>query len=155
MAILMQTVFSPRYGFDLEKDVINSFKATTALAYGKIVVPDTTGKLSLGNDYGYFLLEEVTDDGPSLLEHALGDFQYEKKASANTAVTVLIPRKGNIVRTKWVKKGNDGVDIAVGNKLDIANGVYVTKANNGGTKGLLKAIVTDSLGNTLYDVEIL
>lgn len=156
MAILMQTVFSPRYGFDLEKDVINSFKATTPLAYGKIVVPaNTTGILSLGNDYGYFLLEEVTADGPSLLEHALGDFQYEKKASANTAVTVLIPRKGNIVRTKWVVQGDGGVAIAVGNLLDIADGVYVTNADNNGTKGLLKAIVTDSLGNTLYDVEIL
>jgi len=152
----MQTVFSPRYGFDLEKDVINSFKATGPLAYGKIVEPaNETGILSLGNDYGYFLLEEVTADGPSLLAHALGDFQYEKKASANTAVTVLIPRKGNIVRTKWVVQGDDNVPIAVGNLLDIANGVYVTKANNSGTKGLLKAIVTDSLGNTLYDVEIL
>jgi len=154
LAILMQTVFSPRYGFDLEKDVINSFKATTPLAYGKIVVPaNTTGILSLGNDYGYFLLEEVTADGPSLLEHALGDFQYEKKASANTAVTVLIPRKGNIVRTKWVVKGDDSVPIAVGSLLNIVDGDYVTSSN--GTKGLLKAIVTDSLGNTLYDVEIL
>lgn len=153
MAILMQTVFSPRYGFDLEKDVINSFKATGSLAYGKIVVPaNETGILSLGNDYGYFLLEEVTEDGPSLLEHALGDFQYEKKAGANTAVTVLIPRKGNIVRTKWVEKSDGGVP-AVGSLLDIVDGVYVT--NDNGTKGLLKAIVTDSLGNKLYDVEIL
>lgn len=156
MAILQQTVFSPRYGFDFANDMINSFKATEALAYGKIVEPaNTTGILALGDEYGYFLMEEVTADGPSREELIMGDYQYEKKATTNTAVSVLIPRKGAVVRTKWVVKGNDGVDIAVGNKLNIANGVYTTVSGNNGTKGLLKNIYVDSLGNTLYDVEIL
>jgi hypothetical protein len=156
LAILMQTVFSPLYGFDLQKDVINSFKATGALAYGKIVNPaDDTGILALANDYGYFLMEEVTADGPSMLEMVLGDFQYEKKATANTAVTVLVPKKGNIVRTKWVSKAADGAAPAAGQKVNISSGVYVTVADNAGTKGLIKKVYTDNLNNVMYDVEIL
>lgn len=152
----MQTVFSPRYGFDFANDMINSFLATGALAYGKIVEPaNTTGILALGDEYGYFLMEEITTDGPSMFELTMGDQQYEKKATASTAVSVLIPRKGAVVRTKWVSKPEEARDIAVGEKLNIANGVYVTTAGNDGTKGLLKKVVTDSLGNTLYDVEIL
>lgn len=156
MAILMQTVFSPRQGFDLVNDTINTFIANTALSYGKIVTAaNTTGVLSLANDYGYFLMEEVTSDGPSLLELDLGDYQYERKAGSNTAVTVLIPKKGAIVRTKWVSKPESARDIAVGEKLNISNGIYITTASNDGTKGLIKNVYTDSLNNVLYDVEIL
>lgn len=150
---LLQTIFYPLYGFG-EQDKINKFIANTALDYGKIVIPaDTTGILSLANDYGYFLFEEVTTEDP-LLDYALDIFRYKKKASATTAVTVLIPKKGNIVRTKWVSKG-DGADPAVGQKLNISNGVYVTVASNGGTKGEIQNVYTDSFGNILYDVVIL
>jgi hypothetical protein len=155
LAILQQTVFSPLYGFN-ESDKINKYLATGALAYGKIVAPaDDTGILALADDYGYFLMEEVTADGPSLIEIELGIQQYEKKASASTAVTVLNPTKGNVVRTKWVSKGAGGVDIAVGNLLNISGGVYVTTAGNDGTKGKVIDTYTDSLGNVLYDVRIL
>jgi hypothetical protein len=155
LAILQQTYFSPLYGFN-ETDKINKFLATGALDYGKIVEPaNTTGILAYGNEYGYFLFEHVTADGPTISEMALDIPQYEKKASAATAVTVLIPGKGKVVRTKWVVQGGGGVAIAVGNLLDIVDGVYATNGGNNGTKGLLKNIYTDSLGNVLYDVEIL
>jgi len=153
----MQTVFSPRYGYNnLEDNMINSFLATGALAYGKIVEPAvTTGILALATDYGYFLMEEVTVDGASLFEMQMGEYQYEKKAGANTAVSVLIPKRGAVIRTKWVVQGAGGVAVAVGNLLDIVAGEYATNAGNNGTKGLLKNIYTDSIGNVMYDVKIL
>lgn len=156
MAILMQTYFAPRYGFNLEDEQINKYVAKTAIDFGKIVNADDSGVLTVANDYGYFLMQHVTIDGPSMLEYVMGDFQYKVKADPvnGTPVSVLIPKKGAIVRTKHVAIG-DGAAPAVGQKLNIANGVYVTVASNAGTKGLIKNVFTDSLGNVLYDVEIL
>jgi len=155
LAILQQTYFSPLYGFN-ETDKINKFIANAPLDFGKVVVPaNTTGILGYGTTYGYFLYEHVTADGPSIAELG-GDIpQYEKRAGANTAVTVLIPKKGNVVRTRWVEQGAAGVALAVGNQLELVAGVFATNAGDNGTMGLLKNIYTDSLGNTMYDVEIL
>lgn len=150
MAILYQTYFHPLHGFN-QNDKINKFIATTPLDYGKIVTPDENGVLHYANDYGYFLGEHVTEDGASVAETVLGIPQYEKRASDKPPVGVWIGKKGNIVRTRWVEKGE--VDIAVGVKVNISNGVYVTATN--GTKGVIKQVFVDSLGNTLYDVEIL
>jgi hypothetical protein len=162
LAILNQTVFSPRYGYNnLEDHMINSFLATGALAYGKIVEPAvTTGILALANDWGHFLMEEVVADDSAdptarMFDYAMGEFRNSKVASATTAVSTLIPRKGNWVRTKWVVQGAGGVAVAVGNLLDIVSGNFATNAGNNGSKGKLKNIYTDSLGNVLYDVEIL
>lgn len=155
MAILQQTYFSPLYGFN-ETDKINKFIAAAPLDFGKVVVPaNTTGILGYGTTYGYFLYEHVTVDGPSIAELG-GDIpQYEKMAGPNTAVTCLIAKPGNVVRTRWVAQGAGGVAIAVGNLFDLVAGVFTTNAGDNGTMGLLKNIYTDSLGNTLYDVEIL
>jgi C-terminal processing protease CtpA/Prc len=157
LAILQQTVFSPFQGFNLQTDMINTFIANSVLAYGKIVEPAaSTGILSLGDEYGYFLMEEVTSDGPSQLEIELGWQQYEKKAGDSVAVSVLIPKRGAVVRTKWVSVGDGGVSVANDVTLNISGGVYVTGASAAaGTKGKLKKIETDSLSNTLYYVEIL
>lgn len=155
MAILQQTVFAPLQGFDLQHDMINTFIATGALAYGKVVEPAaSTGVLALGSRLGYFLMEEVTTDGPSQLEIELGWQQYEKKAGSATAVSVLIPKKGAVVQTKWVSSG----DTAPANDVtvNVSDGVFVTGASAAaGTEGKIKKIFTDSLSNTLYLVEIL
>jgi hypothetical protein len=155
LAILTQTVFFPRYGFDMKNDMINSFIASSAIAYGKVVVPAaTTGVLALGTTYGYFLMEEVTADGPSIEEIMLGDYQYEKKAGATTAVSVLKPIKGGIVRTKWVAGGT--ASVAVDATLNLSDGVFVTgTSDSAGTLGKIKNIMSDSLGNAMYDIEIL
>jgi hypothetical protein len=152
----MQTYFAPRYGFDIPNDQINKYVAKGAIDFGKIVAPDDNGVLAPANDYGYFLMQHVTADGPTMLEYAMNDFQYEVKADTvnGTPVSVLIPKKGAVPRTKHVAKG-DGADPAVGQKVNISNGVYVTVASNAGTKGLIKNVYTDSLGNKMYDVEIL
>lgn len=156
MGILMQTYFAPRYGFDLQNDQINKYVAKTAIDFGKIVAPDKDGVLTVADDYGYFLMQHVTVDGPTMLEMALGDFQYEVKANttAGTPVSVLVPKKGAVVRTKHVAKG-DGADPAVDQKVNISDGVFVTVASNAGTKGIIRAVYTDNLDNVLYDVEIL
>lgn len=150
---LYQATFSPRYGFDFNTDLIGKYTANGAIEYGKIVSPDGSDVLTVANDYGYFLMERITTDGPTMLEIVLGDFQFDVKTGV--PVSVLIPKKGAIVRTVHVIKGAAGAEVAAGQKCDIVNGVYETVAANAGTKGLVKAVVTDSLGNTLYDVEIL
>jgi hypothetical protein len=151
LAILQQTVFAPLYGFS-ESDKINKFIASSAMAYGKAVTPAaTTGVLSLATSTTdttgiYFLMEEVTADGPSMFELDRGDFQYEKKAGTNTAVTVIRAKKGDIVRTKWVEVGATSVAIAVDGLVNLTDGVFTTLAT--GKCGKILNIITDSLGNT-------
>jgi hypothetical protein len=161
LAIQYLTYFSPLHGYsyNLEGETINTFLATGALDYGKVVTPAvTTGILSLASvtslGGSYFLFEHVTADGPSLIELERGMFQYEKKASATCAVTCLNPKRGAFVRTKWVVQGSGGQAIAVGQKLNVVSGVFATTASNDGTCGIIKNIYTDTLGNVMYDVEL-
>jgi hypothetical protein len=156
LAILTQTYFSPRYGFDMKNDMINSFIASGAIAYGKAVTPTaTTGVLTSATTLEYFLMEEVTSDGPSVAEIELGIYQYEKKASASTAVSVLKAVKGGIVRTKWVSdSGSTG--LAVNITLNVSDGLFITGASDSaGTEGRILNILSDSLGNAMYDIVIL
>lgn len=145
--------FAPRYGFNLETDMINKFVANAAVSYGKIVSADANGVITVANDYGYFVMQEVTTDGPSMLDIVMNDFKYLVKVG--TPVSVLISKKGAIVRTAHVAKGAAGAAVAVGQKCDIVNGVYETVAANAGTKGEVIGVFVNSLGDTLYDVVIL
>jgi hypothetical protein len=150
----MQSVFSPRQGFDLKNDIINGFLASVSLDYGKIVeISDSTNYLALGNEYGYFLMENVTASGPTNEEYILGDYQYEKKAGANTAVCVLVPKRGAIVRTAWCISGEMGP--VAGIPVDISGGVFTGESVSTAPKGRIKAVITDSTSTTLYDIEIL
>ncbi len=158
MAIIMQSVFSPRKGFDLKNDVINGFLASVSLDYGKVVnVSASTLYLNSASTFGYFLMEQVTTSGPTMAEFILGDFQYEKKAGADVGVAVLIPKKGAVVRTKWVSTGTDGRSAEAGENLNISNGIFLTCSNSAGQgeKGKIKEVITDSISTTLYDVEII
>jgi hypothetical protein len=154
----MQSVFSPRKGFDLKNDMINGFFASVSLDYGKLVnVSDSTNYLGLVDadsvdNMGYFLMEQVTDSGPTLAEFALGDIQYEKCAGANTAVAVLVPHQGNVVRTKWVSVLD--YSCIAGKLCLVSDGLFYTTSTSGLAKGKIKEVITDSISTTLYDVVI-
>jgi hypothetical protein len=161
MAIQYATYFTPLHGYSYnhEGEEINTFLATAAMDYGKVVTPAvTTGILSLASVTSlagcYFLKEHVTADGPSLIELERGTFQYEKKASATCAVTCLMAKRSAIVRTKHVVQGAGGAAIAVGQTLNVVSGVFATTAANDGTCGIIKNIYTDTLSNVMYDVEL-
>ena len=146
--------FHPYQGFDLEHDMINNAQTRAvngAIPRGYIVDFDNNGVITAANDYGYFLMQEVLADRPNMLDFVLNDFQWV--VQAGNPVSVLIPKKGNRVLTEHVIEGLGGVAPAVGGLLSIVAGVYNTDAQ--GTAGRIKNIWQDSVGDTLYLVEIL
>jgi hypothetical protein len=146
--------FSPRYGFDIENDMINKFTtaANTAYPAGLVVQPDNNGVLAAADSLGYFLMQEVTVDGPSLLEIVRGDWQWEVKAG-DEPVSVILGKQGQVVRTELVARGNAQPAPAVGGLCNIAAGYFETNAN--GTAAKIVATPTETGITGVYDVEIL
>lgn len=138
--------FSPRYTYDIHEDMINYWVADIAIAQGKIVEPDNNGKLQLANDYGYFLMREVTADGPSYMERMEGLYQWD--VQVGNPVSVLRPKNKSIVRTIHVVDG--GAGLAKGTLVNIVDGVFSTSAT--GTKGKIVGTPTDTGLDGYYDV---
>lgn len=154
MAIIMQSVFSPRKGFDFKNDIINGFIASKSLDYGTVVnVSNSTLCLANTSSWGYFLMEQVTTSGPTMAEFMAGDIQYEKKAGADTGVAVLIPRNHAVVRT--ARLSSNEVAPAAGVALSLSAGVFITASVSTTPMGRIKEVITDSISTTLYDVEIM
>lgn len=145
--------FSPRYTYDREHDQINKYIVNAACAQGKIVDFDDNGVLTVANTYGYFLMDDVTADGPSFEERIAGLHQWEVKVG--NPVSILRPKNLSIVRTIHVAQGGGGAAApAKGQLVDIASGVYVTVAGNAGTKGKIIGLPADTGLTGYYDVEV-
>jgi hypothetical protein len=146
--------FSPLYGFgNFEEATINKYIISSATARGKIVVPtESTGTATVGNDYGYFLLEDVTTDGPSYEERHAGLHQWE--VIVGSPVAVLIPKNGAIVRTSHVAEF-DGSAI-LSQPVIISDGVYVTDSDATALaiKGIIVQTPTQTGISGVYDIRI-
>jgi hypothetical protein len=159
----MQTYFAPLQGFDLNVDTINTFIANAAIDFGKLAVPaKNTGYLSAATGTSlrgmYFLLQHVVDGSTDaakyqrLFNYSQGIYEFQVYAGTSTAVGVLIPKPGAIIRTKHVAKGDGGADIAEDQTVNVTSGVFTTTASNDGTCGKILNKITDSKGNVLYDI---
>ena len=147
--------FSPLYGFgNFEDYTINKYAVSTATSKGKIVYPvQSTGTLSVADDYGYFLLEEVTADGPSYEERLAGLRQWE--VIVDSYVPVLIPKNGAIVRTSNVAESDGSAVLSC--TVIISDGVYVTDAD--ATAAAIKGVIVGTPTTTgvtgVYDIKII
>jgi hypothetical protein len=145
--------FSPLYGFgNFEDYTINKYKVSTATNRGKVVYPvQSTGTLSVAADYGYFLLEEVTSDGPSYEERVAGLRQWE--VIVDSCVAVLIPKNGAQVRTSHVVTGTGSAIVSA--TVVLSDGVYVTNNTvSTSAKGIIVATPTETGISGVYDIEI-
>ena len=147
--------FSPLYGFgNFEDYTINKYIASSAIGKGKIVVAtQSTGTVAVGDDYGYFILEEVTTDGPSYEERRAGLRQWE--VIAGSVVPVLIPKNGAIVRTSNVAESDGSAVLSC--TVIISDGVYVTDAD--ATAAAIKGVIVGTPTTTgvtgVYDIKII
>jgi hypothetical protein len=145
--------FSPLYGFNLETDTINNIKISSATARGKIVeVNASTGTAAVGNEYGYFTLEEVTSDGPSYEERIAGLRQWE--VIVDSPVALLIPKNGAIVRTSHVAVSDGSAVLSC--TLVISAGVFCTEADIGTSdmRGIIVGTPTETGIDGVYDIKI-
>ena len=146
--------FSPLYGFgNFEDYTINKYAVSTATSKGKIVYPvQSTGTLSVADDYGYFLLEEVTADGPSYEEKLAGLRQWE--VIVDSYVPVLIPKNGAVVRTSHVAVSDGSAVISC--LVVISDGIYCTDSDVAASdaKGIIIATPTETGITGVYDIEI-
>lgn len=139
--------FSPRYTYNVSEDMINYWVAQIPIEQGLLVEPDNDGNLQLADDYGYFIVREVTADGPSYMERKEGLYQWDVKVG--NPVSVLRPKNKSIVRTVHVSDGG-ALGINVGDLVNIANGAFVTAVD--GTKGKIMATPTEIGVEGYYDV---
>lgn len=150
----MAGTFSPYRGFDLDVDILDHFIApSTALEKGKVVASTPSTKvLAVTNDYGYFVLEEITTDGPSYEERVAGLRQWDVKV--DSCVPVLIPRNGAIVRTSQVTAQTGSATLE--QICNISGGIYLTASGAGAAsvKGVIVGTPTTTGISGVYDVEI-
>ena len=138
------------YGFDFKTDVVGRYKSAegVAIAQGLLVDLDDDGEVAVSDEVKYFLMQEVTLDGPSWEERQRGIVQYDVKAGSY--VPLIQARVGNIIRTKNVAE-NGGGDIVVGDLFDVSDGVFVK--DGAGTKAECIEVVDSTDG--VYRLRIL
>jgi hypothetical protein len=145
--------FSPLYGFNLETDTINNIKISSAVSRGKVVeVNASTGTAAVGNEYGYFTLEETTTDGPSYEERTAGLRQWE--VIVDSPVALLIPKNGAIVRTSHVAVSDGSAVLSC--TCVLSAGIYCTEAdiNASDIKGIIVGTPTETGVTGVYDIKI-
>lgn len=147
--------FMPLNGFskDLAEDMINSYIGpAVATQQGLLVEPGAGDVLALANDYGYFLMEDVTLTGPTEFERVLGTHMWE--VGVSRPVSVLIPKDGAVVRTIHVAKGATEPALARGQVGSIVNGVFTTDANAQVPKFVIVGTPADTGMAGYYDVKL-
>lgn len=139
--------FNPRYTYDIHEDMINYWIADVPIEQGLIVMPDGNGKLTVADDYGFFIMREVTTDGPSYMERVEGLYQWDVKVGS--AVSVLRPKHMSIIRTVHVV-GAGETDVVKGDFVKIVDGKFTVDATltDATAKGQVIGITADGY----YDV---
>ena len=148
--------FSLKSGFprNWRELIIEGNVSDTPIAWGKIVDYDSNGKISVADDYGYFLGLEVTADGPSELECITGDYQMWEVKVGKPA-PLIRPVEGGTVYTVHVVKGSGEPDLAKGQICIIDDGVFVTDADATTPKGKIRGLPSDTGIDGLYIVELM
>lgn len=148
--------FSPKAGFpqDWEFNMISYCTTAGALEMGLVVSPNISNVIAPSNAYGYFLMQEVTTDGPSELERITGDYQmWEVKVGK--PVSIMLPIEHAQIYTKHVSAGGGEPALAKGQICDLVNGAYVTAAASIAPKGKIVALPADTGITGIYVVEIM
>jgi hypothetical protein len=151
--------FSPKAGFPRhwQENMISNVTSISAIAWGKIVTSPSAGVITTAQDnYGYFLMQEITDDGPSELECITGDTQmWEVKVGK--PVSIMLPIEKGQVYTVHVSAGSGSAAIAKGDLCAISAGIYVTESglSAGNAKGRVIGLPADTGRSDLYVVEIM
>lgn len=134
-----------KYGYDFKTDIIGKWKskANTAIAAGKVVDRDSNGEIVAATALGYFLIQDVTIDGPSFNERELGVFQWDVKAG--DPVAVVPPIRGAIIWTD-----NMTGTVAVGDEVEVTTGGALQKQASGTAIG--KVLSIPSTG--VYEIKL-
>jgi hypothetical protein len=149
--------FSPRAGYPQDWEYLMLSQYPTAsgasIEMGTVVVINASGVVSAATtSYGYFLMQDVTSDGPSELERITGQYQMWE-AKAKLPVSLLPPMEGSQVYTKHVSSGN--TSLIVGAYLDLSDGLYVTNSANTGNAGIVRALPAGTGITGIYVVEVM
>ena len=125
-----------KYGYDFKTDIIGKWKSkdATAVAAGKIVDLDTNGDLAVASALGYFLLQDVTTDGPSFNERELGVWQWDVKAGSPAAVAPA--KKGAVI---WIDNMAGTAPVA-GDEVEAATGGVLQKKSTGTAVGKVLSV---------------
>lgn len=144
----------PLYGYgNLAEDMINCYIApAVATQQGLIVEPGAGDVLALANDWGYFLMEEVTANGSTEFDRVLA--RHVWAVSPSRPVSILIPKDGAIVRTIHVVQGNNQPALARGQVGVISNGIFVTQADAQVPKFQIMGTPADTGMANYYDVKL-
>lgn len=124
-----------KHGYDFNTEIIGKWKskASTAVAAGK-VVNLSSGALEVATAFGYFLLQDVTTDGPSFNERELGVYQADVKAGSYVAV--VAPKRGAIIWTDNMT----GTAPAAGDEVEITTGGALQEKVSGTAVGKVLSI---------------
>jgi hypothetical protein len=141
------------YNGNLAEDMINSYIApAVATQQGLIVEPANNDVLSVANDWGYFLMEDVTLTGPTEFERVLGTHMWE--VGVSRPVSILIPKDGAVVRTIHVAQGAGEPVLARDQVGSIVNGVFTTAAAAPVPKFKIVGLPADTGMAGYYDVKL-
>lgn len=126
-----------KYGYDLSTDIIGKWKskAETAVTSGMIVDLDADGDLAVASALGYFLLQDVTTDGPSFNERELGVWQWDIKAGSPAAVAPAI--KGGVI---WTDNMTGATKPVAGDEVEAATGGVLQKKASGTAVGKVLSV---------------